>query len=225
MKHHDLGSTDLPSMISRVIKLPAAKLRPILIGQPISIPKRRPNISRVAGIRSLFLLLTRKNRPIHHRTISDNLLNPRIKRSQKSRRPAKTSPNHKHFIQRRRQAKAPPKSQLAKLFRQPANNIQNVQMRRAFQKQPATLPGPAIPWIKHPISLRRKKLSQRLLARNRRHPIAKYDHPLNSSSPRRRQEFINNVACKSSSKHVHNPRLHSSSGCYLCNPTSNLCPQ
>ncbi len=101
MKHHDLGSTNLREHDKQGYKTcRRASFAQFLSDSRYPFPKRRANISRIARIRSLFLLLTRKNRPIHHRTISDNLLNPRIERSQKSRRPAKTPPNHKHFIQR-----------------------------------------------------------------------------------------------------------------------------
>ncbi len=200
MKHHDLRRNNFRSVIDRVIKSSTPQLLPALVRQPISIPKRRPNIISVAGIRSLFLLRASKNPPIHHRTISNHLLNARIKRRKNSRRPAKTPPNHKHFIQRN--AKSPSKRQLSKLFRKSANDVQNVQVRRSSQKLPATLPGSSIPRIKHPISLRGKKFSQWLLARNRRHPITKNNRPSNLPSASRRQEFRNNIACESCPEHI-----------------------
>ena len=199
MKHHDLRRINFRSMIGRVIELSAPQLLPVLVRQPIPIPKRRPNISGIAGIRSLFFLFASKNPPIHHRTISNHLLNATIKRSKNSRRPAKTSPNHKHFIQRN--AKSPSKRQLSKLFRKSADDVQNIQVRRSSQKLPAALPGSPIPRIKHPISLRGKKFSQRLLARNRRHPIAKNNRPSNLPSTIRRQKFRNNIVCESCPEH------------------------
>src|ERR1035441_3672035 len=148
----------------------------------------------------LFFLLAGKNPPIHDRAIRNDLRHSRIERAQNRRRPTKTSPNHKHFI--RRQTKSPAECQLAKLTSQSINHIQNVQVRRPLQKLSATFPRPAITRIKHPISLARKKFSQRLLARNRRHPVAQDNHPLNFSSPPGRQEFRDNLALESSSEHL-----------------------
>src|SRR6202453_655533 len=142
MKHHDLGGSNFPRVISGVTKLATTQLLPIPIRQPISIPKRRANISSVVGMRSLLLRLARKNCPIHHRTIRHHLPDSRIKRSKKSRRSAETPPNHKLFP--RGHAKALRKRQRAKLFRKSANHIENTRVRRSFQKSPATLPSPAI---------------------------------------------------------------------------------
>jgi len=199
MKHHDLGCSNFLRMISGAIKLPTSQLLPILVRQSIPISKRFANISGITGIRSLFLLLARKNRPIHHRTIGNHFLHASVKRSKQSRRSAKTSPDHKHFIDRH--AKKPPKRKLSELLRQPVNQIQNVFMRRFFQKLPATLPSSAISRIKHPIPLPGKKFGQRLFARDRRHPIAEDDRPLHLPASSRRQEFSNNVACESRPEH------------------------
>src|SRR5208282_4394402 len=199
MKHHDLRSRNLVRMKYRVIELPTPQLLPILVGQPISIPERRANIGGVAGIGSLGLLRTRKNRPIHHRTIGNRSFDARIKRTENRRRPAKTSPNHKQLIQRH--SKAPPKRKLSEFFRQSANHIQDIFMRRLLQKLSATLPRSPIAWIKHPVSLLAKKFRQSLFARNRRHPVAKNNRP--SSLPRssRRQELSDNIALESCPEH------------------------
>src|ERR1700691_6535058 len=114
MKNQDLGSSNFPRMISRVIKLTVAQLLPISIRQSIPVSKCRPNVSSVVGIRGLRLLFARKNRPIYHGTVSNHLLNSMIEQSKNSRRPAKTSSDHKHFTQGH--AKAPFKRQLSKLF-------------------------------------------------------------------------------------------------------------
>src|SRR5208283_2611704 len=60
--------------------------------------------------------------------------------------------------------KPPPKRQLFEFLGQPADHVQNVQVRRSSQKLPATLPSSPIPRIKHPVSLPGKKFSQRLFA-------------------------------------------------------------
>src|SRR5271165_5081776 len=199
MKHHDLRRSNFRRMISGVVEFPPAQLLPIAVRQAVPIPKRRTNISGVAGVRSLSLLRSRKNPPIHHRTIRNRSLNPGIKRTKNSRCPAKAPANHKHFIQRN--AKPPPKRQLPKLLRQSADHIQNVQMRRSFQEFPAALPSPAIPRIEHPISLTAKKFGHPLFARNRRHPIAKNNGPLRLTAPGRRQELRDDVTCKSRPEH------------------------
>src|ERR1019366_4013163 len=79
--------------------------------------------------------------------------------------------------------------------------VQNVQVRRSGQKLSATFPRSAISRIKHPISLGGKKFSQRLFARNRRHPIAQNNRPLPLSSSSRRQEFRDDVAHESCPEH------------------------
>ena len=199
MKHHDLRRINFGSMICRVVKLPSKQFSPVPIRQPIPRPKRRLNILRVTRIRSLLLLLPPKNRPIHHRTIGHHFPNPRIQRSQNGRRATKTPANHKHFL--RRDAKPSPKSQLPKLSRQSANHIQNIQVRRPRQKLAATLPRSAIPGIEHPVSFSREKFSQRLFARNRRHPIAQDNRPLRFPRPSRGQELSQNVALESCPEH------------------------
>jgi len=199
MKHHDLRRTNFRSMMDRVIKLSTKKLLPIPIRQPIPISKRRPNIRSITRIRSLLLLFARKNRPIHHRTISNHFLHARIERGKNSRRPAKTPPDHKEFIHR--DAKSLPKRQLAKLSRKSPNHVQNIQVRRSCQKLPATLPRSPIARIKHPVSLPREKFSQRLFARNRRHPIAQDNRPLPFPRSSRSQEFSYHVVFKSCPEH------------------------
>jgi len=199
MKHHHLRSTNFRSVICRAIKLSSTQFVPIPGRQPVPISKRRANIRGVTRIRSLFLLLSRKNGPIHHRTIGNHFLNARIKRSKNRRRTAKTPANYKHFTHR--QTKPPPKRQLPKLRRQPANHVQNVQVRRSCQKLPATLPRSPIARIKHPVSLPREKFSQRLFARNRRHTIAQNNRPLRFPRSSRSQEFSYHVAFKSCPEH------------------------
>src|ERR1019366_3539126 len=140
MKHHDLRSTNFRRVIDRVIKLPAAQLLPIPIRQPIPLPKRRPNVSGVTRIRSLLLLLPRKNPPIHHRTIRHHLLNPRIKRNKNRRRPAKTPPNHKHVIHLH--PKPPPKRQPPKPPPPPPKPTPKCQRGAPFQKPPRHSPKP-----------------------------------------------------------------------------------
>src|SRR5208282_2895948 len=199
MKHHHLRSTNFRSVICGVIELSTTEFRPIPVRQPIPLPKRRANISCITRIRGLLFLLARKNGPIHHRTIGNHLLHAIIQRTKDSRRPAKTPPDHKHFIHR--QTKPPPKRQLPKLRCQPANHVQDVQVRRSCQKLPATLPRSPIARIKHPVSLPREKFSQRLFARNRRHPIAQDNRPLRFPRSSRSQEFSYHVAFKSCPEH------------------------
>jgi hypothetical protein len=179
-------------MIRRVIKLPSKQLLPIPIRQPIPLPKRRPNIRRITWIRSLLLLLPPKNRPIHHRTIRHHLLHPRSSSEQRWPPRRQNSRQSQTLHQPRREIAA--QTPALEFFRQSANHVQNVQVRRSRQKLAATLPRSAIPRIEHPISLRREKFSQRLFARNRRHPIAQDNRPLRFRSARRRQKLGKNVA-------------------------------
>src|SRR5208283_1605302 len=105
--------------------------------------------------------------------------------------------------------KPPPKRQLFEFLGQPADHVQNVQVRRSSQKLPATLPSSPIPRIKHPVSLPGKKFSQRLFAGDGRHPIAQDDRPLRFPSPSRRQELSNNLALESCPEHTFliNPQI------------------
>ncbi len=199
MKHHDLRSSNFLRAICRVIKLSTTQLLPISFGQPISIPERLANIRGVTGIRSLFLLLARKNRPIHHRAIGDDFFHAWVERRKDRRRPAKTSPDHKQLVDRH--AKSLAKCPLSEFFRQSPNHVQDVLVRRFFQELPATLPRSAIARIKHPVSLPGEECRQRLFARDRRHPIAQDDRPLRFPRSSWRQKFSNNVAFESCPEH------------------------
>ena len=220
MKHHDLLGRHLAHAMNRAIKLPILQLLPISIRQPVSRAERLANISRVTRIRSLFLLFARQDRPIHDRTVRNHFPHARIKRTQQRRSSAKTSADYKDFVSPH--SKTTPKRNLAKLTLYSVDHVKNIQMRRPRQKPPAALPSSAIPRIKHPISLRRQKLRERLLARNRRHPIAQNNHALLYSSSRRRQKLCKNIPCKLGSKHQHKETL-SAWRFHFCNLTSAIC--
>jgi len=220
MKHHDLLGRHLAHAMNRAIKLPILQLLPISIRQPVSRAERLANISRVTRIRSLFLLFARQDRPIHDRTVRNHFPHARIKRTQQRRSSAKTSADYKDFVSPH--SKTTPKRNLAKLTLYSVDHVKNIQMRRPRQKPPAALPSSAIPRIKHPISLRRQKLRERLLARNRRHPIAQNNHALLYSSSRRRQKLSKNVFREPRPKHRHFQPL-SPLRFHFCNLTSAIC--
>ena len=200
MKHHDLRPCNFIRMINGTIKFPIPQLLPIPIRKPVPISKCLADVRRIIRIRSLFALLARQNSPIHHRTICHHSFHPRIQRTKQRRRPAKASANHENL--RSGHPKPSPKRQFPKLALQSPNHIQNIQLRRSFQKFSRTLPSPAIPRIEDPVSRPGKKLRQRLLPRNRRHPIAQNNHPLFFHPPRWRKKLRDNLPLKSSSKHL-----------------------
>src|SRR4029077_12968077 len=70
------------------------------------------------------------------------------------------------------------------------------------QKLSVALPSPTIARIKHPESLSRDKLRERLLARNRGHAVAQNDHLLLLSRSSGRQKFSQNFVFETSSEHV-----------------------
>jgi len=199
MKNHHLPRIDLRPARPRTIKIPAPQLIPIRIRQPISIPKRLTNISRITLLGSFQLLRAIQNRPIRHRTIRHHSIHPRIERRQNRRRSAKTSSNHKNPI--RSHCKSPPKRTLHQPLRQLIDDIQNVLMRRPPQKLAPTLPRSAISRIHHPKSLPRQKFAQPLLARNRGHPIAQNNSARLLARPHRRQKLRHDFLLESSSKH------------------------
>ena len=183
MKHHDLRGSHFLRTVSRVIELSTTQLFPIAIGKAIRPSESFANVRSITPVRSLFFLFAPQNRPIHHRTISNHFFHPPINRAEKRRRPAKATADHKNLISPH--SKPPPKRHLSELPLQSLDHLENVYMRRSFQKFSTTLPRAAIARIKDPISLSGKEFGKRLLARNRWHAIAQNNRAffLRSAAP------------------------------------------
>jgi len=172
MKHHDLRRINFRRPVHWVIKLPVQQLLPIPFREPIPLPNARPKICCIAGIRSLLLLLSRQNPPIHHRTIRHHPFHSRIQRRKNRRRPAKLPPiTNTSTAHSRNRAQTPARETLSPT-------------RRLHPEYPCAetapeirrhSPSPPIARIKTPNILRRQKFRERLLPRNRRHPIAQDD--------------------------------------------------
>jgi len=75
-------------------------------------------------------------------------------------------------------------------------------MGRPRQKLTVAFPRSPITWIDDPKALLREKFRQRLLARNRRHPVAQHDKLLLLGWSGWRQKFHNDVTLESGSEHI-----------------------